>query len=154
MQLWRLCQRKHLQTAFQGLGGLYAPGRWTPQGFRCVYTSESLALASLEVFVRLESDKIPLVAIRAFLAEGTTVQTIEPAMLPEDWQAVRAYPRLQAIGREWLESLRAAVLKVPSAIVPVEYNYLLNPAHPELQLRTDPPQQFRFDRRMWQPRNH
>lgn len=119
-----------------------------------MYTSESLALASLEVFVRLESDKIPLVAIRAFLAEGTTVQTIEPAMLPEDWQAVRAYPRLQAIGREWLESLRAAVLKVPSAIVPVEYNYLLNPAHPELQLRTDPPQQFRFDRRMWQPRNH
>ena len=45
------------------------------------------------------------------------------------------------------------ILKVPSAIVPVEFNYLLNPQHPDLTVRLEPPQEFKFDRRMWKPRN-
>jgi len=49
---------KTQDTAFSGEGGLYAPARWTPQGFRAVYTAESLSLASLEVFVHTESNKI------------------------------------------------------------------------------------------------
>lgn len=69
MQVWRICKRRHLDGAFFGIGGLYAPASWTPQGFKVVYTAESLALASLEVFLHTESSGIPLVAIRAFLPE-------------------------------------------------------------------------------------
>jgi len=58
-----------------GEGGLYAPARWTPQGFRAVYTAESLSLASLEVFVHTESNKIPL-AIRALLPEDIAIETV------------------------------------------------------------------------------
>ncbi len=51
MFVWRICATKHQKSAFSGVGGLYVPGRWHPQGHKIVYTAESLALASLEIFV-------------------------------------------------------------------------------------------------------
>jgi RES domain-containing protein len=149
VQVWRICKQKHQNSAFSGEGGLHVAGRWTPQGFRAVYTSESLALASLEVFVHAESNKIPLVCIRAFLQDGSEIEEIKTADLPSDWQAASAYPVLQAIGADWLKSKRTPVLKVPSAIIPVEFNYILNPEHPKLKVSTSPPLNFMFDRRMW-----
>ena len=149
MYVWRISKRKHVTTAFSGDGGLYAEARWTPQGFRAVYTSESLALASLEVFVHTESDRIPLVGIRAFLPEDIAIEEIKVVDLPDDWQEDSAYSVLQRMGREWLLSDRTPVLKVPSSIIPVEYNYILNPTQPDLQFSLNPPREFTFDRRMW-----
>ena len=149
MQVWRICKRKHQDSAFSGTGGLYASGRWTPQGFLVVYTAQSLALASLEVFVHTESDRIPLVAIRAFLPENIAMSEVDVSSLPVDWQQPAAYPVLQNIGKRWLQEQQTPVLKVPSAIIPVEFNYLLNPQHPDLQLSLLPPLQFKFDQRMW-----
>ncbi|PIG93267.1 RES family NAD+ phosphorylase [Gloeocapsopsis sp. IPPAS B-1203] len=148
MQVWRICKTKHQDSAFSGTGGLYAPGRWTPQGFLVVYTAD-LALASLEVFVHTESDRIPLVAIRAFLPEDIAIGEVDVSSLPQDWQQPAAYLVLQNIGKRWLQERQTPVLKVPSAIIPVEFNYLLNPQHPDLQLSLEPPLQFRFDQRMW-----
>ena len=149
MQVWRLCKQKHQDTAFSGEGGLYTSGRWHPKGFPIVYTAESLALATLEVFVHTESNQIPLVAIRAYLPDALPIETVEIADLPAHWQEVSAYPELQRIGKQWLQSKGAPILKVPSAIVPVEFNYLLNPLHPDLKLSLDPPKAFRFDHRLW-----
>ena len=147
MQVWRICKRKHLDSAFSGIGGLYAQARWTPQGFKVAYTTESLALASLEVFVHTESDCIPLVAIRAFLPDNIAMTVIDVDSLPENWQSIEAYSVLQNIGKQWLQKQETAVLKVPSSIIPVEFNYLLNPQHPDLQISLEPP--LKFDDRMW-----
>lgn len=152
MQIWRICKQKHQPTAFSGVGGLYTQSRWAPQGFPIVYTSESLALASLEVFVHTESDRIPLVAIRAFLSEDTVIEEVKASRLPTNWQQVAAYPELQNIGKQWLQSQQVPVLKVPSSIIPVEFNYLLNPQHPDLRLKLEPPMTFQFDERMWKPK--
>ncbi len=149
MKIWRICKGKHKETAFSGEGGLYAAGRWTPKGSLAVYTSESLALATLEVFVHTESNAIPLISICAFLTENITVEEIKIDDLPSIWQEESAYPSLQVIGEEWLRSKRTAVLKVPSVIVPFEYNYILNPKHPDLTISTDSSLNFKFDRRMW-----
>ena len=149
MQVWRVCKKKHKATAFSGEGGLYAQARWTPQGFRSVYTAESLALASLEVFIHTESNKIPLIAIRAILPEDIAIETVELDSLPTDWQQEAAYPVLQNVGKQWLLSSRTPILKLPSAIIPIEFNYILNPQHPDLKLRLDPPIKFKFDHRMW-----
>ncbi len=149
MQVWRVCKKKHKDTAFSGEGGLYAPARWTHQGFRAVYTAESLSLASLEVFVHTESNKIPLIAIRALLPEDIAIETVETGSLPTDWQQEAAYPVLQNIGKQWLLSSRTPILKVPSAVIPIEFNYILNPQHPDLKLMLDPPMEFKFDVRMW-----
>lgn len=113
-----------------------------------VYVSESLALASLEVFVHTESDRIPLVAIRAFLPEDIGMAKVDISNLPTDWQKESSYPVLQNIGKQWLQEQQTPVLKIPSVIVPVEFNYLLNPQHPDFQLTFDPPIQFQFDERM------
>jgi len=149
VRVWRICKQKHQDGAFSGEGGLYVGSRWTPQGIRVVYTAESLALASLEVFVHADTHRIPLVAIRAFLPDDIAIKEVKVADLPEDWQELSAYPALQAIGKQWIASQETPVLKVPSAIIPVEYNYILNPEHPDFRVSLDPPVMFKFDKRMW-----
>lgn len=149
MYVWHICSRKYQASAFYGVGGLYVSGRWHPQGHKIVYTAESLALASLEIFVHLESDCIPLIAIRAWLPDELQIEEVKLDQLPNNWQTASAYPLSQKIGRDWLTSLRTPILKVPSSIVPVEYNYLLNPLHPEFKVILEPPIKFEFDCRMW-----
>jgi RES domain-containing protein len=149
VQIWRICKAKHKETAFSGEGSLYAAGRWTPQGNLAVYTSESLALATLEVFVHTESNAIPLISIRALLADTIPVEEINIDDLPSNWQEDSAYSSLQIIGEDWLKSTRTALLKVPSVIIPFEYNYILNPKHPDLKISIDSSFDFKFDKRMW-----
>ncbi len=149
MEIWRICKSKHQATAFSGEGGLYSSGRWHPQGFPIVYTASSLALATLEIFVHLESDRIPLVGIRAIIPDDTPMTEIHAEDLPLNWQETSAYPVLQRLGKQWLQEKKTPVLKVPSAIIPVEMNYLLNPLYPDLRLSVDPPIPIKLDQRMW-----
>jgi len=99
--------------------------------------------------VHTESNKIPLIAIRAILPEDLAIETVDLDSLPIDWQQEAADPGLQNIGKQWLLSRRTPVLKVPSAIIPIEFNYILNPQHPDLRLILDPPMEFKFNERMW-----
>ena len=147
MYLGRICAAKYQDSAFSGLGGLYVSGRWHQRGNKIIYTAESLALATLEIFVHLESDRIPLVAIKVYIEEKLAVEEVKN--LPLNWQETTAYPQLQKIGTEWLKSGRTPVLKVPSAIVPVEFNYLLNPEHPDLQLSQISSINYQLDQRLW-----
>jgi RES domain-containing protein len=150
MYVWRISKQQHQATAFSGEGGLYAPGRWHLQGWRVVYTASSLALATLEIFVHLESDRIPLVAIRAEIPDDIAIQEVEIEKLPERWQKISSYPQLQKIGKKWLQTCGTAILQVPSAIVPVEFNYLWNPEHPDCQrIRLEPSIVYKLDRRLW-----
>jgi RES domain-containing protein len=147
VRIWRITATKHIDTVFSGVGGLYASGRWHPQGYKICYTSESLALASLEVFVHSESMTIPLSCVSAIVPEELPI--LEVKDLPANWQDVSAYPVLQSIGLKWLRELEYPLLRVPSAIIPVEYNYLINPEYPNLKLQTEQILEFRFDERMW-----
>jgi RES domain-containing protein len=147
MRIWRITAPKHIDTVFSGIGGLYASGRWHSQGYKISYTSESLALASLEVFVHLETIDIPLACVSAIVPKSTPI--LEIMDLPNDWRDVSAYPILQESGRKWLKAMEYPVLKVPSAIVPVEFNYLINPEHPDLNIEVEQVLKFEFDRRMW-----
>ena len=152
LSVWRICAARYKDTAFSGIGGLYVPGRWHTQGHKIVYTAQNLSLASLEVFVHLESDRLKLVAIEAKIPEKLKIEETKISALPDNWQDTKQYPLLQQLGRDWLLSQRTPILRVPSAIVPVEYNYLINPEHPDFQLQIDKPIDFKFDRRMWKQR--
>lgn len=69
--------------------------------------------------------------------------------LPKNWRAEPAPRRLQILGDEWLASGKSAALRVPSAIVVGEFNYLLNPLHPDFsELRIRSPERFSIDRRL------
>ena len=149
LSVWRICAVKYRDSAFTGIGGLYVPGRWHTQGHKIVYTAENLSLASLEVFVHLESNRVKLVAIKARIPEELEIESVELSSLPSNWQDTQQYRTLQQIGRDWLLSKRTSILKVPSAIVPVEHNYLFNPEHSDFQLIIEKSIEFKFDRRMW-----
>ena len=125
---WRLVHERWAESALSGEGARRYPGRWNRAGEPAVYLASSLALAILETRVHLEAVAIQqsYVALEYELPEGIEDLGDE---LPEGWY--RDVERTRELGSRWLKEGSSPVLRVPSAIVPVEYVYLLNPRHPE-----------------------
>lgn len=61
------------------------------------------------------------------------VKQLQLSDLPKNWNQLESYPRLQEIGSDWYENRESLILKVPSAIIPKEYNYVINTVHPEFK---------------------
>lgn len=124
-----------------GNGGLFAPGRWHSQGQRIIYSSGSLSLATLELFVNLQNKRQLAHYVKSLiLIPETLVVELEAEHVaafvgdPESFDA-RGY------GDLWLRVGESCVLKVPSRVVVEEFNYLINPVHPafsEIEASTEP----------------
>lgn len=115
-----------------------------------VYAAGSQSLAALEMLVHIDSptDLVALkfvavpVEIDNRLIEGIT-------RLPKDWAVYPAPPATAQLGDDWIASGRSCVLKAPSAVIRSEWNFLINPAHPNFpKLRIGRPVSFRFDARL------
>jgi RES domain-containing protein len=153
VRVWRLCRRRY--AAFEGEGARIAGGRWNRRGTAVVYTSATLSLAALEYFVNLEVSEAPddLVSIFADVPDDTPMATVELRDLPRNWRRYPPPESLTDIGTEWVTRGREAVLCVPSAVVPLERNYLLNPSHAAFgKILFGPPQPFSLDPRLWKAR--
>jgi len=151
MRVWRICKRKYADQAYSGVGAKLYGGRWNEPGLVVVYTAGSLSLAALETFVHLEPDLLPddLVAVVADLPAKISQTRLRIAALPSDWREYPAPDSLKQIGTNWLRLAATAVLVVPSAIIPQENNYLINPAHKDFhRLKIHPVLPFQFDPRM------
>ena len=151
MNLWRICKEVRAGTAFDGEGARRFPGRWNHRGVPMVYCTTALSLAALEVFVHLDPDDLPddLVAIRAELPDDLPPEVVDVATLPARWNRTPGPTTLQDIGSAWVAASRGVALSVPSAIIPVERNVLLNPGHPDLaRIVRHPPERFVFDPRL------
>lgn len=148
---WRLCKQRHAAAAFAGNGARMFGGRWNHPGTRVVYCSATLSLATLELCVHLDPSDFPddLVAIRASIPDAMAIETIARATLPDDWRDEPGPPGLRDLGDRWGASRQTAVLAVPSAIVPSELNYVINPAHPDAtRILTGKPEPFTLDPRL------
>ena len=132
LQAWRLVKARYAAEAFSGEGARLYGGRWNSQGIPMVYTAEHASLSVLEILVHLQRSAIlgSYVLIPVSF-DDQLVEVIEAADLPRNWRATPAPASLQQLGDRWVESGRAPVLKVPSAVLPIEWNYLLNPQHPD-----------------------
>lgn len=139
---------------WDGKGGLLVSGRWHHRGTPVVYTSSSLSLALVELFVNLDPAVAPveLLARAGDVPDSLMLDRILPATLPANWRSYPAPASLADLGTAWAQSLATAVLAVPSAVVPQEWNFLLNPLHPGFRrIRLMPPEPFEIDPRMWKP---
>jgi RES domain-containing protein len=134
VQVWRLVKEKYAESAFSGDGARQAGGRFNSPGQPVVYTSESLALAELEILVHLPTSHLldTYVAFRASLPK-TSVESLDREAPPDDWRANPVPRGVQAVGDEWLQSGRSLALRVPSAVVPAEENVLVNPEHSDIE---------------------
>jgi RES domain-containing protein len=148
---WRLCKRKHAGHAFDGEGARQTGGRWNQPGVAVVYTSATLSLAAMEALVHVDVDDAPqdLIAISVDIPEGLAVRRVEVTGLPEDWRSFPAPPALRDLGSAWARALDTAVLSVPSAVIPQERNFVLNPGHRDFKrLVIGRPEPFSFDPRL------
>ena len=149
MVVWRLTLKKHI--ALDGEGARRYGGRWNKPGTPVLYTSGTLSLAVLEYLVHVDSDILPssMVQAQATIPETLTVETIRPSDLPNDWKSPIIPVALQDRGTTWAKSAKSAVLKVPSAVIDMEWNYVINPLHPDFdQITWDTYVPFSFDPRL------
>jgi RES domain-containing protein len=126
---WRLTTARFADTAFTGDGARRYGGRWHPKGVAVVYTAGSLSLALLELLVQDQPLRARYVAIPVDIPNDLAIGRITPDELPADWREPAAREVLRRIGADWLAGQESAVLAVPSAVIPIETNYLLNPGH-------------------------
>lgn len=128
MVVWRLARLAHAKL--DGEGARLAGGRWNTRGRAAVYTSSRLSLAALELLVHTDVPLVPpdLVAFEIEIPDGLDIESVDIAELPKDWRRP-GHPSCRAIGDTWLAEERTPVLRVPSAVVPEEWNYIINPGH-------------------------
>lgn len=134
MRVFRIEREKYLQTTLKGIGAALTEGfRWNSLNTFLVYTSESRALATLEIAVHLDlSEDVPMDRFYVEIDIPNSVEILEVRYddLPKGWDAKPPSLVSQYIGDDFVRENSAAVLKVPSSIVPQAYNYLINPQHP------------------------
>jgi RES domain-containing protein len=147
LTIYRIASAKHPEN--DGKGAWVAGGRWNLKGTAVVYCSQTASLAALEVLAH--SAKLPngTVEIAIDVPDSLAIEIVEISDLPANWAAAVAPPATKRIGTRWVKSGSTAVLSVPSAIVPHERNFLLNPAHRDFaDILFHDPQRFRFDPRL------
>lgn len=135
-----------------GRGAEIAGGRWNSKGTGMVYTSESRALCTTEIAVHTPLGILPLdyVIIAIEIPKTLTVGEITAKELPEDWKSLPHSHSTQQLGDAFVKAHKYAVLKVPSAVVQGEFNYLLNPLHRDFKkIKVKLIEPFDFDERLF-----
>lgn len=150
MKIFRIAKSEHIGD-LTGEGARISGGRWNEKGIPVIYTSESLSLAALEFLVHM-----PLVLVppdlrhRSFsVPDDEKITNIRISSLPSDWDAMPFLDETVRMGSEWARSGKSLILRVPSVMVPGEYNFLINPHHNDFKkVKASRPLPFEFDERI------
>jgi RES domain-containing protein len=130
MELFRIAQEKYsVQLIASGTSG-----RWNMEGQHVLYTGSSRSLSTLELVVNQQAIQPVVnhkVMVISLADHSHLVSTIHQKELPQNWRYKSAYQELQKIGSDWYRSGKSLILKVPSAIVTMENNYIINTKHPD-----------------------
>lgn len=146
---WRIVRNARATVAFDGEGARLNGGRWNPEGLPAVYLSEHASLAALEILVHTH----PIVPTWGYTVLGVEfdsalMETLALQDCPREWDSSPAASSA-AFGGRWIREARSAILCVPSSIVPIDRNFILNPRHPDFgQITIFPPEPFHFDPRL------
>jgi RES domain-containing protein len=148
MESWRITRNSKPADAFTGEGARLFGGRWNSPGNRLVYTGGSRSLAILEVLAHLtRSSPLNNYVLYCVESDDSLVQTLSD--LPPGWNSEPPTAASQSVGDAWVRSATHPVLSVPSAIVPEERNYLVNPVHLDFpRIVIGKPAVYRIDPRL------
>jgi RES domain-containing protein len=150
LKAWRIVKAAYKNKAFTGEGARMYGGRWNSKGVPVIYTAGSLALASIEMVVNLPSPKLLEGFVRIPVRfNSNLVEDLPLSKLPKSWKSRPISPSTRDLGDKWIKEKRSVVLKVPSVVVPEEFNYLLNPMHPDFnKVEVGKPVVYHFDPRL------
>lgn|SRR5690554_869914 len=150
MKVYRLSRKKYADK-LSGKGAALSANRWNSKGIEMIYTAESRALAMAEVIVHLSLDLLPkdFVLLEITIPDTISLKTIQTKTLSENWSRFPYHRTTQLIGDNFIKENKYAVLKVPSAVVIGDFNFLINPFHSEFEtIKITSKQPFLFDQRL------
>lgn len=151
MVIYRLGSGRY--PANDGFGASLYGGRWNHKGTPVIYAAASRALCALEVLTNADELAGDYVVTPIEVPDDLATTTLSIETLPSNWDAGQSTSGTADIGADWVNRLCTAVFVVPSAVIPREHNYILNPRHPDFsKIRFLSPEPFYFDdrlRRAW-----
>lgn len=129
MVVFKICREKYSHS----LNASGASNRWNKKDEFVIYTGSSRSLSTLEMvahrsYINISSQYKILIIL---ITDESSIKEIDINDLPENWKSIEAYVELQEIVSQWYHSNESLVLKVPSSIIPQEYNYIINTKHPK-----------------------
>jgi RES domain-containing protein len=151
MIVYRLSKERH-KNDLSGKGAEQTGGRWNSKGIAMLYTGQSRALSTTEIAVHIPLGIVPSNYWIATIEFPDTIPVFEldPAALPADWKTYPHPHSTQAIGDKFITTAKYLVMKAPSAVVPGDFNYLINPIHTQSFLvKITKTELFEFDERLF-----
>lgn len=149
MTIYRLAVQQY-KDDLSGTGAKLYGGRWNSEGTPMLYTTENISLAVLEILVRTGIDLIPanyfLVTIE--IPDSISIKTLNKDRLKKDWKNDAAFTKW--IGDQFVKSNKGLIMKIPSAIVDEEHNFIINPDHADFKkIHITTSRKFIFDKRLY-----
>ena len=151
MEVFRLCREQH-SGVLSGKGAALKGARWNSPGTEMIYTSANRSLAMAEVAVHLTLATIPVdyMMMVIEIPDAIKIKNLDELKLPAGWNSFPPSLAVQRIGDEFIHENKCCVLRVPSAVTKGDYNYLINPHHPDFgKINIVSTEKFPFDRRIF-----
>lgn len=151
MRVFRLIRKKH-GIELSGKGAALSGNRWNSKGTELIYCADSRALAMSEVAVHLSLSILPkdYVMVEIDIPSYVSISTLSKEDLPANRSSFPHLLDTQQIGDAFVTERKDCVLKVPSAVVPGDFNFLINPYHPDFStIRIVGQEDFPFDSRLF-----
>ena len=151
MEVYRLQNTKYAIN-LSGKGAALVGARWNSKGTEIIYTTQGRCLAMAEVVVHLSLATLPkgYKMIGIFIPDEVEIYEFDTKKLPIGWNVFPEIVATQVIGDAFIKDLKYAVMKVPSAVVKGDFNYLINPFHTDFdKLKIASQEDFPFDKRIF-----
>jgi RES domain-containing protein len=151
MKVYRLSRATYAND-LSGKGSSFKGARWNSIGMEMIYTAESRALALAEVMVHFSAAMMPpdyrMVTID--IPDDLAIQQLSVDELPREWNVFPYLSSTQSVGDSFIQENKFSILRVPSAVVPGDFNLLLNPHHADFRKITiEKIEKFPFDNRIF-----
>lgn len=151
MEVFRLANKKY-PIELSGIGASITGARWNSKGNEVIYTAQSRALAMAEVVVHVTLATLPsgFAMLTVFIPDDLYIEEINIKKLPLGWNSFPELIDTQKMGDEFIRNKKSCVMKVPSAVVKGDFNYLLNPYHEDFhRIKIIHQEDFPFDKRIF-----
>lgn len=152
MRVFRLIRKKY-GIHLSGKGAALSGNRWNSKGTELIYCADSRALAMAEVSVHLSLSILPkdYVMVEIEIPNSVSISSLKTDDLPIGWNSFPHLLDTQKIGDDFVADRKSCVLNVPSAVVPGDFNFLINPHHSDFAfIYIGGQQDFPFDTRLFQ----
>jgi RES domain-containing protein len=151
MTVFRLSKSKYSRD-LSGRGAEMTGGRWNSRGTPMLYTSQSRALCTTEIAVHIPLGIVPkdyeMISIE--IPDSIKIAVLKTSELPEGWNSIPHWNATQLIGDAFIREGKSLVLKVPSVVVPGDFNFLINPLHRNIaKITVISTELFTFDERLF-----